>query len=179
MALHIFPTFFIYFSKNIEVNMTKFFMPIILTVSLALTSCSSSTQTPATKHIVTALCENEAGLPAGMLYSSDKTDGGIPDTLLPSYFGVTDIEKYSKEWLSVSIFLAGRDSPCEFAVIYCATPECLKDTSRMLLARIDSRKKLVDSDGYDSRVINIKSYAILICSRDTKAALKAIKKALK
>ena len=179
MALHIFPTFFIYFSKNIEVNMTKFFMPIILAVSLALTSCSSSTQTPATKHIVTALCENEAGLPAGTLYSSDKTDGGIPDTLLPSYFGVADIEKYSKEWLSVSIFLAGRDSPCEFAVIYCATPECLKDTSRMLLSRLDSKRRLVTDESYDSGVINIKSYAILICSTDADSAVKTIKKALK
>ena len=162
--------------------MTKFCIPIVLAISLTLASCTSHTQIPATKHIVAALCENEINLPAGAIYSSDDADGdkgGLPDTLLPSYFGVTDIEKYSNDWLSCSIFLASANSPCEFAIIHCSTPESLTDTARLLFSRAESKARLVNFDEYTSQVICMDNYAILIISNDVESSIKSLKKALR
>ncbi len=155
-----------------------FSLGLIFILLLTATSCTQTPNIPNTEKIVAALCENEKALPAGRIYSSDldTTDKSfLSDSLLISYFGEPNIEKYKENWISYSIFIASGNPSCEFAVIYCSTPSSLTDTSRLLSLRLDSIKKsLKEADG---RVITRGSYAILIISRDVKDQIKLIRKA--
>lgn len=156
---------------------------LFLMIPLLLSSCSSPPEIPKTHHIISALCEYEINLPAGRIYSSDFdiTDKNyLSDRLLASYFNEPNIEKYKKDWISYSFFVSDKSHACEFAAIYCATPESLADTSRMLACRLDSIKKLY-GDEFSSyiqqaKVVNLKNCVLLIISNDAKTAFKAVKK---
>lgn len=165
-------------SKRVILLIIALFLPF------STVSCAKPPEIPKTEPIVSALCESEMGLPAGKIYSSDldPTDKNyLSDRLISAYFGEPNIERYKKDWISYSIFIPSAAHPCEFAAIYCATPEALIDTSRMLASRIDSIKKLYGgkfTEYTDSaKVISIQNYAVLIVSRDADAALKILKKA--
>ena len=154
-----------------------FSLGLIFILLLTAVSCTRTPNIPNTEKIIIALCENEKALPAGRIYSSDlvATDKGfLSDSLLISYFGEPNVEKYKENWLSYSIFISSGRPDCEFAVIYCSTPSSLTDTSRLLSLRLDSIKKsFAEADG---RVVTRGSYAILIISRDIKDQIKLIRK---
>lgn len=161
----------------------KYAILLFVIIPLLLSSCAKPPEIPKTEPIVLALCESEIGLPAGKIYSSDldPTDKNyLSDRLISAYFGEPNIERYKKDWISYSIFIPSTAHACEFAAIYCATPEALIDTSRMLASRIDSIKKLYGGNFTEytdnAKVISIQNYAVLIVSRDADAALKTLKK---
>lgn len=156
---------------------------LIIILPLSAISCSNPPEMPRTNLIISTLCDTEISLPAGKIYSSDlnPTDKNhLSDRLISAYLGEPDIEKYKKDWVSYSIFVPSGSHPCEFAAIYCSTPEALIDTSRLLTSRIDSVKRQYGNEfqGYtdNAKVINIGNFAILIISSDTATALKAVRK---
>lgn len=160
----------------------KYTILLLLIIPLLLSACSKPPEIPQTNKIISTLCDKEINLPAGKIYSSDfdKSEKNyLSDRLISSYFSEPDIEKYKKDWVSYSIFIPSSAHACEFAAIYCATPQSLIDTSRMLASRIDYAKKLYGDKFFEytdnARVVNIGSYAVLIISNDTKAAMKAIR----
>ncbi len=157
---------------------------IVISLFVSSAACSRTPEMPKTHTAVEALCDAEINLPAGTIYSTDfEADSPqyLSCELLASYFGVPDIEKYSKDFTSCSIFLPSGRHACEFAVIYCSNPDSLVDTARLLQARIDSAKRYHKSDFSDylsgARVITRKNLAVLIISNDPDMAIKVLKKA--
>ena len=162
--------------------MIKRVFVFFLVLIIPLSACSKSPEIPRTEQIISALCENEINLPVGNIYSSDfDTDSKnyLNDTLLSAYFGEPNIDK--SDWISYSIFIHSGVHVCEFAAIYCSTPESVIDTAKLLLSRLDSIKKqaAVEFSLYteEAQVITRGNYVMLIISSDTQSALKCIKKA--
>ena len=163
--------------------MIKRVFVFFLVLTITLSACSKSPEIPRTEQIISALCENEINLPVGNIYSSDlDTDSKnyLNDTLLSAYFGEPNIDKYKSDWISYSIFIHSGVHVCEFAAIYCSTPESIIDTAKLLLSRLDSIKKQAAAEfplyTDEAQVITRGNYVMLIISSDTQSAIKAIKK---
>ena len=163
--------------------MIKRVFVFFLVLIIPLSACSKSPEIPRTEQIISALCENEINLPAGNIYSSDfDTDSKnyLNDTLLSAYFGEPNIDKYKSDWISYSIFIHSGVHACEFAAIYCSTPESIIDTAKLLLSRLDSIKKQAAAEFSlytdEAQVITRGNYVMLIISSDTQSALKSLKK---
>ena len=162
--------------------MPKRFILLLLALIIPLSACSRTPEIPKTKGLVSSLQEAEISCPDGIIYSTDDPESSatyLSDRLLSTYFGIIDVKKYRDDWLSCTIFLSSGDSICEFAAIYCSTPEALIDTSRLFVLRVDSKEKLAHDKTYISRVTCIDNYAVLIVSKDPDTALRTLKKALK
>ena len=166
------------------INIKRIFLvSIAIFIIISAGACSKSPEIPTTHQIILALCENEIDLPAGNIYSSDfdmDSKNYLTDTLLSAYLGEPDTQKYKSDWISYSIFIPSGKHVCEFAAIYCSTPESVIDTAKLLLSRLDSIKKHA-ADEFSSyieqaRVITRGNYVLLIISSDTQSSIKVAKK---
>ncbi len=156
---------------------------LLLIFLIPLSACSRTPEIPNTEKIIFALCDSEIDLPSGSIYSSDvepQSKNYLSDSILCAYFGLADIQKYKKDWTSYSIFVNHGSHACEFAAIYCSTPESLIDTTRLLASRLDSIKRNADGNFTNyteqAQVVTFGNYAVLIISSDASQARKLVGK---
>ena len=100
---------------------------ILRAILIALTSCSVKSVSP--KDVILGLCDAEAGLPSGNIYSTD-AEQGSPDFLRPELLAVTygiplDFDGVE----SAAIWLSGVKHPTEFAVFLCKDANAAEDVS--------------------------------------------------
>ncbi len=92
------------------------------------------------REAVLKMTSSEIGLPAGEIYSFDKAEGEsgyVSSSLLASLYGEGSVPDGCLPWLDYAIFLSRAKHPCEICVVLCSSPQNAKDTSQMMLKRLD------------------------------------------
>ncbi len=114
---------------------------ILIAILIALPSCSVKSVSP--KNVVERLCDAEAGLAAGTVYSTD-ADEGSPHFLRRELLAVTYGIPLNFDGIeSGAIWLSGFRHPCEFAVFLCKDANAAEDISLFFNQRIKTLKKNV------------------------------------
>ena len=167
-------------------RLAALFLSVFLII-FSLPSCSLlQGETSSCREIVGAMAKAEIGLPAGVFYSSSAPKGDeefLSNTLMCALFGNGSFSTLSKDWIDAAVFLSLKESPCEFAVILCASRYAAIDTAKLFSSRISAIKITTNDPKYKEMTETatatvIRNYAILIISTDPQNALKAAKKAI-
>ena len=157
------------------------FLTLLLIFSLP--SCKRE-DFPSCRDILSAMLENEIGLPAGRVYylhSAKGDDSFLSDHLINALYGEGERPVMADGWLDLAIFLSLGDHPCEMAVFLCDGEDTAKDTARMLCRRLDVIRTAKSEGEYarlteNATVTVIGNYALLIISSDTENAIKSASK---
>ena len=120
-------------------NVMKRILPIIIAVIIVFSSCASEKTSP--KEALLKICEAEARLPAGTIYSTDNDEGSpefLRAELLAVAYGIpldfSGIEKGA-------IRLSGARHPAEFAIFLCKDEKSVTDVIDFCNQRIRALQK--------------------------------------
>ena len=131
---------------------------ILLIILTALQSCTVKNTEP--REIILRLCEAEAGLPSGQIYSTD-ADEGSPHHLRPELLTVTYGIPIDFDGIeSGAVWLSGVRHPVEFAVFLCKNANSAEDISVFFNQRIKNLQKnaYLSAPLCDMSVENYKEY---------------------
>ena len=168
----------------------KRFLPIIIALALIFPSCASGRVSP--YDVLRAVCDAEAGLPAGTFYSTDANEES-PEFLRPELLAVAYGIPLDFDGIEgAAIRLSGKHHPAELAVFLCKDANAVEDVVLFCHQRI---KALIQNSDLSAAVCGMSAeeykeyvsgatvissgrYVALIISSDPRYARRAFLKAV-